>query len=163
MAGQPLLLEPPPIPEEVYTINNNHITKVYYRRKFKSGKRNILPAQDKEPIFEQTATDYSAPQGGQGSNTSTLKRKPTPASVTNLRRSKRQAGRNDGFKPPSLAVTRTKSKDKKKNASLGSSGGKTHTFLIPQAEFPNLAEIDRCVTAELTHPHILVPVLQKVA
>jgi hypothetical protein len=95
-----------------------------------------LIAQDKESIFDQIVPDYSALEGGQGSNTPTLKRKPTLASITNLKRSKRQAGCNDGFKPSSPAVTRSKGKAKKKHVGLGSSAGKTHTFLIPQAEFP---------------------------
>jgi hypothetical protein len=64
VVGPVLLLGPPPIPEEVYTINNNLITKVYYRRKFKAGKRNTLTTQDKESIFDQTVHDYSAPEGG---------------------------------------------------------------------------------------------------
>jgi hypothetical protein len=122
-----------------------------------------LIAQDKESIFNQIVPDYSALEGGQGSNTPTLKRKPTLASITNLRRSKRQAGRNDGFKPSSPAVTRSKGKAKKKHVGLGSSAGKTHTFLIHQAEFPDLAKIDRCVSTQLIHPHIPVLVLQKVA
>jgi hypothetical protein len=129
----------------------------------KARKRNTLTVQGKEPIFDQTLADYSVPEGDQGSNITTRKRKPTPASVTNLRRSKRQAGCNDGFKPSSLAVTRGKGKIKKRHAGLGSFVGKTHTFLIPLAEFLDLTEIDRCVSTQLIHPHISVPILQKVA
>jgi hypothetical protein len=154
-----LLLGPPPAPEEVYTINNNLITKVYFRRKFKAVKRSTL-AKDKDPIFEQIVPDYSVLEGDLGSNTLSLKKKPTPASVTNLRRSKRQAGRNDGFKPSSPVVTRSKSKAKKKLIGPGSSTGKTHTFLLPQAEKvanqSNSELLSLSPTRSLGPPHIQI-------
>jgi hypothetical protein len=107
--------------------------KVYYRRKFKARKRNTSRAnQDKVPIFGQSVIHNSALEVDQGGNISTHKRKPTPATVTKLRRSKRQAGRNDGYRPSSSG-TRSKDRDKKKSTSLGNSVGKAHTFLIPQA------------------------------
>jgi hypothetical protein len=76
-----VLLLGPPMPDEVYTINNKLITKVYYRRKFKARKRNT---SDANQDFEQSEVDDNAPEVDQGGNISTHKRKPTPAAVTKL-------------------------------------------------------------------------------
>jgi hypothetical protein len=149
--------------DKVYTINNKLITKVYYRRKFKARKRNTTEAnQDKVPIFGQSEVDNNALKVDQGGNTSTRKRKPTPTAVTNFKRSKRQDGHNNDYKHSS-STSRSKGKDKKKTSGLGNSAGKLHTFFIPQVEFLDLAEIDRCVSTQLIHPHNPVHVLQKMA
>jgi hypothetical protein len=81
---------------------------------------------------------------------------------TNLR-SKRQATKNDGFKPASPGVTRSKSKSKKLISSAPPASGKRSTFCIFFFEFPDLGVINKCVTEQLIHPHIAIPVLQKVA
>jgi hypothetical protein len=106
--------------------------------------------------------DNNALKVDQGGNTSTRKRKPTPTAVTNFKRSKRQDGHNNDYKHSS-STSRSKDKDKKKASGLGNSAGKLHTFFIPQVEFLDLAEIDRCVSTQLIHPHNPVHVLQKMA
>jgi hypothetical protein len=41
--------------------------------------------------------------------------------------------------------------------------GKAQFFIIPQIMFPDLTEIDKCVTKGLAHPHIPILELQQVA
>jgi hypothetical protein len=45
-------------------------------------------------------------------------------------------------------------KNKKISSGLGNSAGKVHTFHIPQLEFPDLAEIDRCVCPTNSSTHL---------
>jgi hypothetical protein len=107
-----------------------------------------------------TEADLNPSKGEQDGS---CKRKATLVAVTNLRRSKRQATKNDGFKPASPAVTRSRSKSRKSSASITPSSDKRSTFCIPYSEFPDLGVIHKCVPEQLIHPHISIPVLQKVA
>jgi hypothetical protein len=68
---------------------------------------------------------------------------------------------NDGFKPASRAVTRSKAAIRKK---VGVSVLGMHSSLsIPQTEFPDLAIIDKFMNDALAHPHIPIFELQRVA
>jgi hypothetical protein len=148
-------------PEKTFTINNCLITKVYFRRRYKHKKivtEERAPSQ--EPAFRLVQEEFSPSRRGQAGSG---KRKPTLAVVTNLRMSKRQAAKNDGFKPASPAVTRSRKKSRKSPAPAAPSSGKRLLFSIPYSEFLDLGVIDKCVTEQLTHPHISIPVLQKVA
>jgi hypothetical protein len=89
------------------------------------------------------------------------KRRPTPTSTTNLRRSKRKIVVNDGFKPVSPAVTRSKNVVRKK--AIVSTLGKRSSLSITPTEFPDLSIIDKFMNEVLSHPHIPIPELQRVA
>jgi hypothetical protein len=91
------------------------------------------------------------------------KKKSTPAAVKNLRRSKRQVAKNDGFKPASSSLTRSRNKSRKSPAPTAPFSGKRSLFSIPYSKFPDLGVIDKCLTEQLVHTHISIPVLQKVA
>jgi hypothetical protein len=100
---------------------------------------------------------------GQSSKQSGRKRKPTPASEGSLRRSKRNKALNDGFRPSSPAPAAKRVVGKKVAALQSAKAGKSSLFPIPQAEFPDLALIDRIINDAMVHPHIPIDNLQKVA
>jgi hypothetical protein len=149
-----LQLPAPKIREPVTTLNNKVITKVYSRRRFKT-KRTAKTAIANS-IFVEPLSDYQ-PIDKQHVST---KRQLTPVTDSNLRRSKRRASINDGFKPQSPIYGKRKAPAKKPTMS---SNGKAQFFVIPQIEFPDLAIIDKCVTKRLAYPHIPIHELQKVA
>jgi hypothetical protein len=139
--------------EPVLTGNNQLITKTYSRRRFKI-KRGPKPVTA-DPIFgipqEHQLTDKQP---------ASAKRLPTPASEDSLRRSKRRAMINGGYKPQGLNKGKAKALGRKYAAVLG---GKAQCFIIPQIEFPDLAEIDKWISKGLAYPHIPTHELQKVA
>jgi hypothetical protein len=139
--------------EPVLTGNNQLITKTYSRRRFKI-KRGPKPVTA-DPIFgipqEHQLTDRQS---------ASAKRLPTPASENSLRRSKRRAMINGGYKPQGLNKGKPKALGRKPTAVLG---GKALCFVIPQIEFPDLAEIDKWISKGLAYPHIPTHELQKVA
>jgi hypothetical protein len=83
------------------------ITKVYTRHRFKrkDAKEVTSPLKSqasppKSLVFPVTAPDYEAKDNKKATNTTARKRKPTPASETTLRRSKKKnKAQNDGYKP----------------------------------------------------------------
>jgi hypothetical protein len=87
-----LQLPAPKIREPVLTGNNQLITRTYSRRRFKI-RRGPKPVTA-DPIFG-TPQDYQLAD----KQIASAKRLPTPASDDNLRRSKRRAMINGGFKP----------------------------------------------------------------
>jgi hypothetical protein len=94
--------------------------------------------------------------------TPTRKRKATPASVNNLRRSKRGSLESQGFNPASPAMGRARLSEKRaaKSSPLAS---KSSNFFIAQPEFPDLAFINECFSKGLPHPYISISELQRVA
>jgi hypothetical protein len=80
--------------EPLWTANNQKITRVYYRNL--KGKKPDPPAQ---PIFQNFEHDHA-------DHATIGKRKSAPVSCSSLRRSKRNATVNDGFKPTSPLKTK---------------------------------------------------------
>jgi hypothetical protein len=87
------------------------ITKVYTRRRFKEEKEVASPP--KNPVFADTAPEYETQDNKKAAKATARKRKPTSASETNLRRSKRNKALNDGYKPTSPVTTRKRATMKK--------------------------------------------------
>jgi hypothetical protein len=109
------------------------ITKVYSRRRFKT--KRTAKAAIANPIFGEPLSDYQPIDKQHVSAKGQL----TPVTDSNLRRSKRRASINNGFKPQSPIYSKRKTPAKKPTMS---SNGKAQFFVIPQIEFPDLAIID---------------------
>jgi hypothetical protein len=93
-------------------------------------------------------------------STSSGKRKSAPLSSSSLRRSKRGATANDGFKPASPMEAKTKSKSKK-TFMLGK--GKHQQSFSFSTDFPDIMAIDKLITLRLEHPQIPIHELQRMA
>jgi hypothetical protein len=145
---------------QVPTTNNRHITKVYYRKRFKAKQTPQIAKQQAPapPVFGETLPDYDADLN---SPIVSLKRKATPVSVISLRRSKRNVSADNGFKPITSVTPKTKAKKKKVTPQTPPPGKKNqYTFLL---NFPDLAAIDRMIALGTSHPELPIDVLQKVA
>jgi hypothetical protein len=123
-----LLLPDPREPERIVTMNEQVISKVYFRKRWKVRKE---PPTETARIFTPVSPDYQLseePKNQSTKQTPTKKRKATPVSKTSLRRSKRGSAASQGFKPSSPASTR--SSRNKVSKCLPLAGKSTH-FIIP--------------------------------
>jgi hypothetical protein len=113
----------------VRTINNKVITKVYSRSRVRT-KRSKTDDTNKSP-FGEIAPDYDLQKSEQKKEKgASLKRKPTPVSEHNLKRSKCRLVLNDGFKPSSPVCTRNIDPVQTRAASIPPSG-KNYSFPLP--------------------------------
>jgi hypothetical protein len=126
----------------VMTINNQRITKVYYRKVVRA--RRTCPSAPSTPIFG----DHSADQREMFQSS---KRKSTLLSISSLRRSKRRVALEDGFKVPSPMMTRS-TPGKKKTTKVSPNLGKHRHFTL--SDFPDLATIDKMMSLGLEYPEI---------
>jgi hypothetical protein len=139
-------------PVPVITINNNNITKVYKRKgtkiKSKDKHDSVVPKVFAEPVHDYESVGQN-PEGPRdiicGSPASTSKRKATPVSVMNLRRSKRNTSSNKGFKP--ITPTISKSRKKLAKAPEKSQQSKQQLSFFSLLGFPDLAEVDRIIAS----------------
>jgi hypothetical protein len=94
----------------VLSINNQLITKVYYRKvkKIKRSRLSCEQTKDITPIFGNLVIEYTPIVDDLNFPISSLKRKATPLIDSNLRRSKRGSVANVGFKPVSPLVAKIK-------------------------------------------------------
>jgi hypothetical protein len=131
----------------VLSINNQLITKVYYRKvkKIKRSRLSCEQTKDITPIFGNPVIEYTPIVDDLNCPISSLKRKATPLIDSNLRRSKRGSVVNAGFNPVSPLVAKTKQKGSKKVRSTPSLSQKWQMPPIT-IEFPNIAAIDRLST-----------------
>jgi hypothetical protein len=126
---------------------------VYYRKKLKAKQapQNAKQQAPAPPVFGETLLDYDADLN---SPIVSLKGKATPVSAISLRRSKRNASANNGFKP---ITPKTKTKKKKVTLQTPPSGKQNqYTYL---SDFPDLAAIDRMISLGTLHPELPVDVL----
>jgi hypothetical protein len=143
------------IPLPNYSLYKKRITKVYQRRQKKKEKTEIGPA-----VFGEVGEDYLPVGQNPDSPSFSSKRKATPVSVANLRRSKRNSS-NKGFKPSTPVTPRSKKKQQKSPGKLHKS--KPHLPFFCLSDFPDLAEVDRIIASGYKASAIPVDQLQKVA
>jgi hypothetical protein len=143
----------------VKTINNKTVTRVYFRKILKKGKSKMVTSQDS--IFGLVVRDFESHDGDLNQPISSLKRKGTPLSVANLRRSKRSSAHKDGFNPSPLK-TPSKASKVKTVKRINNNTGKP--FQIPtKVDFPDLTAIDKYMNMGLTYPEIPIHEIQRVA
>jgi hypothetical protein len=127
---------------------------VYRRRRYKS-KRKESSAATITPVFDVPVPEYEQVLDDLNSLIASLKRKVTPVSTGNLRRSKRKFAVHKGFKPSPLII---KAKSWKKTLAPGK---KSKPFFTT-SDFPDLAAIDALFASGDKYPKISVHQLQKV-
>jgi hypothetical protein len=147
------------------TLNNQLITKRYYRKVFKVKKQNQRSSTDTSTqngnlIFGNLAPEYESQMDDLNCTLISLKRKSTPVSDSNLRRSKRGMASKDGYKHSTPIAT--KSKGKGKRVSISPLGKHHHSTFTP-VDFPDLAAIDKMINLGVSYPEIPIGQLQKVA
>jgi hypothetical protein len=117
----------------VFTLRNQPITKVYKRRAGKI-QRRVQQHVKTAPIFDSPMQDYERAQDELNTPIASLKRKCTPVSTADLRRSVRKISADNGFKPSSTMGTRNKAA-KKKAMAKSHSPGKHSKPLFSMADF----------------------------
>jgi hypothetical protein len=114
------------------------------------------------PVFGSPSQDYDRVDDDLHQPQSSLKRKATPHSAKDLRKSKRGAQLQDGFKQDHSPKNNLTARGKKASRKCLSTGN------IPQAspskvDFPDLAAIDRFINLGLTYLEISVSEIKRVA
>jgi hypothetical protein len=144
-------VQPEQLPSPVFTLNNQKISRVYFRR-YPKKSRDHDPAS---PVFGSNADDLQQ-------TLISLKRKGTPHSAKNLRRSKRRAQVTDGYKHDRFPNTSLPVRGKKGIRKCLSFGKKPHASPL-KVDFPDLAAIDKFINLGINHPEIPVSEIQRVA
>jgi hypothetical protein len=142
-----------PLPD--YSLYKKCISKIYQRRGKKERSEGSSPS-----VFGELGDDYMhvAQNPDPDHPGSSSKRKATPVSIANLRRSKRNS--NKGFKPITPVTPKSKKKQQKTPGKLQQ--GKQHLPFFSLTDFPDLAEVDRIIASRIKAPAISVDLLQKV-
>jgi hypothetical protein len=138
------------------TLNNQLITKRYYRRVFKVKKQNQRSSTDTSTqngnlIFGNLAPEYESQMDDLNCTLISLKRKSTPVSDSNLRRNKRGMASKDGYKPSTPIAAKSKGKGKRV---FISSLGKYHHSTFTPVVFPDLAAIDKMINLGVSYLEI---------
>jgi hypothetical protein len=142
LGEDPSLLE-----KAVLTLNKNVIRKVYCRKVFKRKKKQL--SHTPTPVFGSPPLDFDLPDKDLNLPLVSLKRKPTPVSEVNLRRSKR--------------AYETQIRAHKKPPRQKTKAGKISNAQPTLPVFPDIAAIDKIMNMGLTYPAVSMKEIQKVA
>jgi hypothetical protein len=111
-------------------------------------------------IFGNLAPEYESHMDDLNCTLISLKRKSTPVSDPNLRRSKRDMASKDGYKPSTPIAA--KSKGNGKRVSISPLDKHHHSIFMP-VDFLDLVAIDKMINLGVNYPEIPIGQLQKVA